>query len=58
MDQDLQRVLCRQREYMEKTVNGLTARLAKSEEEHNKVYVNIMKVDCKQKLSLEINCLK
>ncbi|XP_027141761.1 cilia- and flagella-associated protein 57 isoform X2 [Larimichthys crocea] len=56
VDQDLQRVLCRQREYMEKTVNGLTARLAKSEEEHNKVYVNIMKEN--MTLITEINELR
>ncbi|XP_069559333.1 cilia- and flagella-associated protein 57 [Brachyistius frenatus] len=40
---DVQRAFRQQRDHLEKTVNGLKARLAKSAEEHEKVYVKIMK---------------
>lgn len=41
---DIKRMLCRQREHMEKTVSDLRTKLAKSAEEHDKAYVRIMKV--------------
>lgn len=41
---EVKRMLCRQREHMERTVNELRAKLAKSAEDHEKVYVRIMKV--------------
>lgn len=41
---DIKRMLCRQREHMEKTVSDLRTKLAKSAEEHEKAYVRIMKV--------------
>lgn len=44
VDEDIKRVLCRQRDHLERTVNGLKTRLDKSAEEHEKVYVKIMKV--------------
>lgn len=51
VDEDIQRAFCRQRDHLEKTVNSLKMRLAKSTEEHEKVYIQIMKVngdaDCK-----------
>lgn len=43
-DEDIKRMLCRQRDHLEKTVSGLKARMAKAAEEHEKVYVKIMKV--------------
>lgn len=43
-DVEVKRMLCRQREHMERTVNELRAKLAKSAEDHEKVYVRIMKV--------------
>lgn len=43
-DEDIKRVLCRQRDHLEKTVGGMKARMAKAAEEHEKVYVKIMKV--------------
>lgn len=49
VDEDIKRMLCRQRDHLERTVNSLKMRLAKSAEEHEKVYVKIMKV--KQKTS-------
>lgn len=44
VDEDIKRVLCRQRDHLERTVSSLKTRLAKSAEDHDKVYVKIMKV--------------
>lgn len=44
MDEDVKQILCRHREHLEKTVSGLKMKLAKSAEEHDKVYVKLMKV--------------
>jgi len=44
VDDDIQRVFRYQRDHLEKTVNSLKMKLAKSAEEHEKVYVKIMKV--------------
>lgn len=44
VDEDIHRAFCRQRDHLEKTVNNLKTRLAKSAEEHEKIYVKIMKV--------------
>lgn len=53
VDDDIQRAFCLQRDHLERTVNSLKMRLAKSAEEHEKVYVKIMKVnnntDCKSR---------
>ncbi|XP_056221340.1 cilia- and flagella-associated protein 57 [Seriola aureovittata] len=43
VEEDVLRAFCRQREHLEKTVNSLKTRLAKSTEEHEKVYLKIMK---------------
>lgn len=43
-DDDIRRMLCRQRDQQEKTVSGLKARMAKAAEEHEKVYLKVMKV--------------
>ncbi|XP_036955576.1 cilia- and flagella-associated protein 57 isoform X1 [Acanthopagrus latus] len=43
VDEDIQRAFCRQRDLLERTVNSLKMRLAKSAEEHDRVYVKIMK---------------
>lgn len=45
---EVKRMLCRQREHMERTVNELRAKLAKSAEDHERVYVRIMKVKKKK----------
>lgn len=47
MDEDIQRAFCRQRDHLERTVNSLKMRLAKSVEEHDRVYVKIMKASQK-----------
>lgn len=44
MDEDIKQVLCRHRENLEKTVSSLKMKLARSAEEHDKVYVKLMKV--------------
>lgn len=44
MDEDVKQILCRHREHLEKTVSSLKMKLAKSAEEHDKVYVKLMKV--------------
>lgn len=44
MDEDVKEILCRHREHLEKTVSSLKMKLAKSAEEHDKVYVKLMKV--------------
>lgn len=41
---EVKRMLCRQRDHMDKTVGELRAKLAKAAEDHEKVYVRIMKV--------------
>ncbi|XP_033939843.1 cilia- and flagella-associated protein 57 isoform X1 [Pseudochaenichthys georgianus] len=43
VEEEIQRAFCRQRDHLEKTVNGLKTRLAKSAEQHEQVYVKIMK---------------
>ncbi|KAM8756594.1 cilia- and flagella-associated protein 57 [Acanthopagrus schlegelii] len=43
VDEEIQRAFCRQRDLLERTVNSLKMRLAKSAEEHDRVYVKIMK---------------
>lgn len=45
MDEDIKQVLCRHRESLEKTVSSLKMKLARSAEEHDKVYVKLMKVN-------------
>lgn len=45
MDEDIKQVLCRHRENLEKTVSSLKMKLARSAEEHDKVYVKLMKVN-------------
>lgn len=44
-DEDIQRAFYCQRDHLERTVNSLKTRLAKSADEHEKVYVKIMKVN-------------
>lgn len=44
MDEDVKQILCRHREHLEKTVSSLKMKLAKSAEEHDKVYEKLMKV--------------
>ncbi|XP_035517008.1 cilia- and flagella-associated protein 57 [Morone saxatilis] len=56
VDEDIQRAFCHQRDHLEKTVNSLKTRLAKSAEEHDKVYVKIMKENVT--LIAEINDLR
>ncbi|XP_044067286.1 cilia- and flagella-associated protein 57 isoform X2 [Siniperca chuatsi] len=56
VDEDIQRAFCRQRDHLERTVNSLKTRLAKSAEEHEKVYVKIMKENVT--LITEINELR
>lgn len=48
VDEDIQKAFYRQRDHLERTVNTLKLRLAKSAEEHEKVYVRIMKVKLSQ----------
>ncbi|KAM4587838.1 cilia- and flagella-associated protein 57 isoform 2-T2 [Odontesthes bonariensis] len=43
VDDDIQRAFRYQRDHLEKTVNSLKMKLAKSAEEHEKIYVQIMK---------------
>lgn len=40
----MKQVLCHHRENLEKTVSSLKMKLARSAEEHDKVYVKLMKV--------------
>lgn len=47
MDEDVKQILCRHREHLEKTVSSLKVKLAKSAEEHEQVYVKLMKVKWK-----------
>ncbi|XP_072239030.1 cilia- and flagella-associated protein 57 [Leuresthes tenuis] len=56
VDDDIQRVFRYQRDHLEKTVNSLKMKLAKSAEEHEKVYVKIMKENVT--LITEINELR
>ncbi|XP_034724351.1 cilia- and flagella-associated protein 57 isoform X3 [Etheostoma cragini] len=56
VDEDIQTAFCRHRDHLERTVNSLKARLAKSAEEHDKVYVKIMKENVT--LITEINELR
>ncbi|XP_039971838.1 cilia- and flagella-associated protein 57 isoform X1 [Xiphias gladius] len=56
VDDDIQRAFCLQRDHLERTVNSLKMRLAKSAEEHEKVYVKIMKENVA--LITEINELR
>ncbi|KAK2862634.1 hypothetical protein Q5P01_002167 [Channa striata] len=56
VDEDIQRAFCRQRDHMERTVNTLRMRLAKSAEQHDKVYIKIMKEN--MTLVTEINELR
>lgn len=56
VDEDIQKAIVRQRDYQEKTVNGLKARLAKSSVEHEKVYFRMMKE--KDTLFTEVNELR
>lgn len=44
MDEDVQQVLSRHRENLEKTVSSLKMKLARSAEEHEQVYEKLMKV--------------
>ncbi|XP_029362498.1 cilia- and flagella-associated protein 57-like isoform X2 [Echeneis naucrates] len=43
VDEDVLRAFCHQRDHLERTVNSLKERLAKSTEQHEKAYVKIMK---------------
>lgn len=45
VDEEIQRTFRRQREHLDKTIASLKTRLAKSAEEHEKVYVKLMKVN-------------
>ncbi|XP_070759353.1 cilia- and flagella-associated protein 57 isoform X2 [Enoplosus armatus] len=56
VDEDIQRAFCHQRNHLERTVTSLKTRLAKSAEEHEKVYVKIMKENVT--LITEINELR
>ncbi|XP_029288716.1 LOW QUALITY PROTEIN: cilia- and flagella-associated protein 57 [Cottoperca gobio] len=56
MDEDIQRAFCRQRDHLERTVDSLKTRLLKSAEEHEKVYVKLMKENVT--LITEINDLR
>uniref|UniRef100_A0A3Q1ITP4 EML-like second beta-propeller domain-containing protein n=1 Tax=Anabas testudineus TaxID=64144 RepID=A0A3Q1ITP4_ANATE len=56
VDEDIQKAFYRQRDHLERTVNTLKLRLAKSAEEHEKVYVRIMKENVT--LITEINELR
>ncbi|GLD61367.1 cilia- and flagella-associated protein 57 [Lates japonicus] len=56
VDEDIQRASCRQSDHLERTVNSLKMRLAKSTEEHEKVYIQIMKENVT--LITEINELR
>ncbi|CAG5984446.1 unnamed protein product [Menidia menidia] len=56
VDDEIQRAFRYQRDHLEKTVNGLKMKLAKSAEEHEKVYVKIMKEN--MTLITEINGLR
>lgn len=47
MDEDIQKAFCHQRDHLQRTVNSLQTRLAKSAEEHEKAYAKIMKVTSK-----------
>lgn len=53
VDEDIQRAFCRQRDLLERTVNSLKMRLAKSAEEHDRVYVKIMKASQKAEFVLD-----
>lgn len=44
MDEDIGQVLRHRRENLEETVSGLKMKLARSAEEHDRVYVKLMKV--------------
>lgn len=57
MDEDIQSAFCRQRDHLERTVNSLRMRLAKSAEEHDRVYVKIMKASQKAKTIAWTVCL-
>lgn len=57
MDEDIQRAFCRQRDHLERTVNSLRMRLAKSAEEHDRVYVKIMKASQQAKKIAWTVCL-
>ncbi|XP_051804483.1 cilia- and flagella-associated protein 57-like [Acanthochromis polyacanthus] len=56
LDDDIQKAFCNQRDHLEKTVASLKRRLALSAEEHDKVYVKIMKENAT--LITEINELR
>ncbi|XP_047437739.1 cilia- and flagella-associated protein 57 [Mugil cephalus] len=56
VDDDIQKAFDHQRDHLEKTVNSLKMRLAKSTEEHEQVYVKIMKENVT--LITEINELR
>ncbi|XP_029362497.1 cilia- and flagella-associated protein 57-like isoform X1 [Echeneis naucrates] len=62
VDEDVLRAFCHQRDHLERTVNSLKERLAKSTEQHEKAYVKIMKVKNNRKenvtLITEINELQ
>ncbi|XP_028262443.1 cilia- and flagella-associated protein 57 [Parambassis ranga] len=55
-DEDIQKAFCQQRDHLEKIVESLKTRLAKSAEEHEKAYVEIMKEN--GTLIAEINDLR
>ncbi|XP_053172243.1 cilia- and flagella-associated protein 57 [Scomber japonicus] len=56
VDEEIQRTFRRQREHLDKTIASLKTRLAKSAEEHEKVYVKLMKENVT--LITEINELR
>ncbi|XP_071351144.1 cilia- and flagella-associated protein 57 isoform X2 [Trachinotus anak] len=56
VDENVLRAFCRQRDHLERTVDSLKMRLAKSAEQHDKVYVKIMKENVT--LITEINELR
>lgn len=51
MDEDIRHILSRHREHLEKTVSSLKLKLAKSAEEHDKVYVKLTKVKQRRGIS-------
>uniref|UniRef100_UPI0037E7E14E cilia- and flagella-associated protein 57 isoform X2 n=1 Tax=Semicossyphus pulcher TaxID=241346 RepID=UPI0037E7E14E len=56
VDEDIQRAFVRQRDHLERTVSSLQTRLVKSAEDHERVYVKIMKENVT--LITEINELR
>lgn len=54
VDEDIKQVLSRHRENLEKTVSSLKMKLARSAEEHDQVYVKLMKVQERRSLCFSL----